>query len=349
MIANGSSSPVPVIDLEPFRLGDRLARSAVARAVDAASTEVGFCAVVGHGVAPDLVARMMSVTTAFFDQPAATKQRYVVADKQANRGYAAEGSEALSYSLGTASAPDLFEAFNVGREIGDSDVDDYIAVERHRFFHPNVWPDASIAGLAEMRSTWLEYWDAMEELGFTIMSAMAVALGLADDYFAPLLDRSISVMRAINYERRAAASDPLPGQMRMGAHSDYGSITILLADDVPGLQIRADDGAWTPVSPPAGGFLVNLGDLLSEWTNDRWRSTVHRVVPPPASANGVVRRRSIAWFQQPRYDAVIECLPTCRAAGEGAHHPAITSGDHLISKLMGPRLHRPSDPTPVIA
>ena len=123
----------------------------------------------------------------------------------------------------------------------------------------------------------------------------------------------------------------------MGAHSDYGCATILLADRVPGLQIRDDDGEFHDVLPPAGGFLVNLGDLLAEWTNDRWRATVHRVVPPGPDMAGDVRRRSIAWFHQPNHDAVIDVLPSCIDDAHPAKYPSTTSGEHLMAKLMGPR------------
>ena len=287
---------------------------------------------------------MLDVTSRYFDQPAEAKRGHVLADREANRGYAPEGSEALAYSLGeTDLAPDLFEAFNIGRELtAEQQADPYFATHRHDYFAANLWPEQP----ADMRAVWLAYWDAVEQLGLQIMSAAALALGLPDDHFVPSLDRSISVMRANNYQRRPGAPAPSDGQMRMGAHTDYGSITVLLADRVPGLQLRIGD-EWHDVLPPDGGFLVNIGDLLAEWTNDRWHSTLHRVVPPPAVADGPVRRRSIAWFQQPNWDAVIECLPACHDEANPARYRPVTSGEHLMAKLMGPRLLRPSEATPV--
>ena len=163
-----------------------------------------------------------------------------------------------------------------------------------------------------------------------------------------MTDRSISVMRANNYERRPGAPEPLPDQMRMGAHTDYGSITVLLADQVPGLQIRDDEGRWIDVMPPEDGFLVNIGDLLAEWTNDRWRSTLHRVVPPPYAGDGAARRTSIAWFQQPNWNALISCLSTCCGDGNPPRYKPVRSGDHLMAKLMGPRLLRPSEASPAV-
>lgn len=319
---------VPV-DLEPWFEGSRADGDRVAAAVDAACRETGFLAVRGHRVDLVLLDDMMQTCTAFFAQPLETKLRSRTDDLVGNRGYAPPESEALSYSLGVDSPPDLFEAFNAGppaapRGVGPEDA--------ARFFAPNVWPDQPTG----MRSVWERYWRACADLGDVLTDVFARALGLPDGWFRPLLSRQPSVIRANNYERRADAEPPRPGQMRMGAHSDYGSITILLADRVPGLQIRDDEGVWHDVLPPEDGFLVNLGDLLAEWTNDRWRSTVHRVVPPPAGA-GAARRRSIAWFQQPNHDAVIEVLDVCTSDDDPARYPPTTAGAHLVAKLMGPR------------
>jgi isopenicillin N synthase-like dioxygenase len=336
---------VTPVDLEPFRTGTAEDRRRTAELIDDACRHTGFLAVTGHGIPESLRQRMLDVTGAFFDRPLADKRRYESANKEGNRGYAAEGTEALSYSLGEASPPDLFEAFNIGREILDGADDPYVTAVRDTYFCPNIWPDEP----ADLRAVWLEYWDAVEQLGLTIMEAAALALGLPDEWFRDKIDRSISVMRAINYERRPGTPDPRPGQLRMGAHSDYGSITILLADDVPGLQVRDPDGGWSDVAIPAGGFIVNIGDLLAEWTNDRWRSTIHRVLPPPADESGSVRRRSVAWFQQPNWDAVIECIPTCVDDEHPARYRPVSSGEHLLAKLMGPRLHRPSASAPEVA
>ncbi|MEM8902508.1 MAG: 2-oxoglutarate and iron-dependent oxygenase domain-containing protein [Actinomycetota bacterium] len=325
---------VPV-DLTPWFAGDADDRRRVARLVDEACSTSGFLSVTGHGIDEGLIERMLEVTTAYFDLPLEEKLRHVAEDRAANRGYAAQGTEALSYSIGEESPPDLFEAFNIGREVVPEGVDEAAAAA---YMAPNVWPDRPEG----FRETWLAYWDAVEQLGLELVDVFAVALGQPDGWFRPFVDRSISVMRANNYERRAGAPDPLEGQLRMGAHSDYGSLTILLADRVPGLQLRGEDGSWHDVVPAPGAFLVNLGDLLAEWTNDRWRATMHRVVPPPSSVDGPVRRRSIAWFQQPNHDAVIEVLESCTSETDPPRYPVTTSGDHLMAKLMGPRELRSS-------
>jgi isopenicillin N synthase-like dioxygenase len=176
-----------------------------------------------------------------------------------------------------------------------------------------------------------------------MMDLFALALGLPDGYFAAFCGRAPHVMRCNNYQRHERMGDPLPGQMRMGAHSDYGSCTLLLADPVPGLQIVAPDGEWCDVLPASGAFLVNLGDLLAEWTNDRWSSTLHRVVPPPAGTTGAFRRRSIAFFYEANHDALVEVLPTCTSADNPPRYEPITAGAHLMAKLMGPRTLTRSD------
>ncbi len=334
---------VEPIDLGPFRHGDEHDRRAVASQFDRAARTSGFVSISGHDVDPTLMADMLDVTAAFFDLDIREKLAYFVDDRAANRGYAPEGSEALAYSLGEQDLPtDLFEAFNVGLELSETELaDSYFAARRDTLFAPNVWPSPPEA----FRDTWLAYLAAVDRVANEVMSVAAVALGMPADHFEAYLDKGPTVMRANNYQRRPDAPDPQPSQMRMGAHTDYGSITVLLADPVPGLQICDDGGRWHDVLPDTESLIVNVGDLLAEWSNDRWRSTLHRVVPPPASATDPVRRRSVAWFQQPNWDAVIECLPTCCDESNPARYAPVTSGEHLMAKLMGPRLLEPSKPS----
>ncbi|MEM7323264.1 MAG: 2-oxoglutarate and iron-dependent oxygenase domain-containing protein [Actinomycetota bacterium] len=322
------SVAVPV-DLSGWFTGDPTEMDRVAAEVDEACATSGFLSITGHQVPRELMDGMLAVSQAFFDLPTEEKLRYRLEDVAANRGYAPFESEALSYSLGLESEPDLFEAFNVGREVVPDGVSDDVA---RTYFSTNVWPDEP----AELRGIYLRYWDACEELGHVLCDVFARALGLPAGYFEPYLDRTPSVMRANNYQRRSG-HQPSNTQLRMGAHSDYGSLTILLADPVPGLQMRDRNGLFHDVIPQEGAFLVNLGDLLAEWTNDRWRSTIHRVVPPPVTEPGEARRRSVAWFQQPNHDAVIRVLDVCCDADNPPRYPETTSGEHLMAKLMGPR------------
>ena len=140
----------------------------------------------------------------------------------------------------------------------------------------------------------------MEDLAARIMRVFAVALKLPEDYFAGVIDRPVSALRALNYPHPTVP--PQPGQLRAGAHTDYGSLTILLPEAKSGgLQIFTPEQEWRPVPPVPGAFIINIGDLMALWTNDRWVSTLHRVVNPAPDAKGSTRRQSFAFFHQPNW------------------------------------------------
>ena len=327
---------VPTFDLARWRAGSAAERAALARDVDAACGGPGFMQVIGHGIAASVLDPMRAQADAFFALPTERKLELRPPHPGINRGYAPRGSEALAYSLGAAvPAPDLFEAFNLGPDTVPDDA--WYAAAPHHFFAPNLWP----AALPEFRPALNAYFDAAVAVGLTLTDVFAAALDLPERWFRPYVDRSTLTLRVNHYERRAGDPDPAPGQMRMGAHTDYGVVTVLYADAVPGLQILGPDGAFYDVIPRADALLVNLGDLTAQWTNDRWRSTLHRVVPPPA-ASGVARRRSVALFLDANYDARIECIASCCSPQRPARYAPLIAGEHLIAKILGPRTGMPS-------
>jgi isopenicillin N synthase-like dioxygenase len=327
---------VPTIDLAPWHTGVGDARRRVARAVDDALRHVGFMQIVGHRIPNAVIAAMRAETDAFFALPLARKLAVRPDDLTVNRGYAASGTEALPYSIGDAAPPDLFEAFNMGEDDVD-ETDPFYAAERHRMFAPNIWPD-DVAGL---RPALVAYFAEARRVALELSDVFAVSLGLDEGWFRPFVSRSTTTLRTINYERRHSEPDPLPDQQRMGAHTDYGMVTVLWADDTPGLQILGDDGDWHDVVPEDGALLVNLGDLTATWTNDRWRSTLHRVVPP--ESRGPARRRSTAFFFDADWDARVECVPTCTDSDHPPKYPPVLAGEHLMAKLMGPRTLQTSE------
>jgi isopenicillin N synthase-like dioxygenase len=307
---------VPVIDLG--------SAGAVAR-IDDACRSVGFLSVVGHDVDHGVINRMREATDAFFALPFEEKRRSRPSSPNINRGYAPQGSESLVYSLGVdAAPPDMFEAFNVGPS-------------------ENIWP----AQPPDFRDALVGYFETVRQLAHRMTHLFALALGLNEDFFESRTDHSTDTLRVNHYERRAGDPAPVAGQMRMGAHTDYGIVTLLHADAVPGLQIIGPDGGWHAVLPVAGSFLVNLGDLLAQWTNDRWRSTLHRVVPPIGPSAAAVRR-SVAFFHDGNHDALVECLPTCQSTDNPPRYPPVLAGEHLRAKLLGPRTLTPSDATSTV-
>jgi isopenicillin N synthase-like dioxygenase len=172
----------------------------------------------------------------------------------------------------------------------------------------------------------------MEGLAATLIRIFALALGMDEHFFDDKIDRHITNFSMLHYPPQH--EPPLPGQLRAGAHTDYGSLTIVKPDGAEGgLQVRAKDGSWLDVPHLPEAFVVNLGDLMAEWTNDRWVSTLHRVVNPPRAAGEGARRLSMAFFHQPNYDAVIQCLPTCAEPGRPPRYMKTTSGEHVWMKI----------------
>ena len=316
-------SRVPPVDISPFLNGTQADRDAVARRIDEACRDSGFLMVTGHGVSPELMAQYEQHLTAFFALPLDEKQRIGVT-RDSNRGYRGRDATALAHSRGDYTPPDLMERFTIGRT-GIPD-DDYHRARAHNHFQANRMPQTP--GFAE---TAIAYYAAMERLASDLMSVIARALALPDDYFEPFCNRHISHLVANYYpaQRQTAAA----GQFRAGAHTDFGALTLLYPARSPrGLQVQTLDGGWEDVVHLPGSFIVNIGDLMARWTNDRWVSTMHRVVPPVSAAGETDDRMSIAFFLQPNDDARITCLPTCTDAEHPVLYEAVTSGAHYQMK-----------------
>jgi len=326
--AGDGTFDVPVVDISGWRSGAPAAARAVAATVDNAARTVGFMQITGHGIPAETEAGLAAALDAFFALPMATKLGHRPSSTAINRGYSPPRSERLSHSLGIYSPADLFEAFNVGVEAGE-----YPGLGLpESYYAENIWPD-EVAGFRAGVQAWFA---AARRLAETMTEVFALALGLPAGYFDAFQSHSLDVLRMNNYLVPADVTLE-DDQAGMGAHTDYGIVTILWADRVPGLQILDTAGRWHDVLPAPGALLVNLGDLLARWTNDRWTSTMHRVVPPRDAAGHLVRRRSAAYFHDGDVDAVIACLPGCATAENPARYEPVTVADHLTAKLTGSR------------
>lgn len=323
---------VPTIDLTPYlepeaSAATSKARARVAAEIDQACREVGFLQVTGHGVADTTIKSLTGALDDFFGLPLEQKKAYR-RDPGANRGYAPPESESLSNSLGITPANmmnDFYEAFTVGSETswyGDRDLP-------AASYPDNTWPGAAPA----FRPAVEAYLSEVRDVSRVLLRACAEALGLDTGHFAALTGHSIDALKMNNYALPEGETEFAGELMGMGAHTDFGILTVLWADQVAGLQVLGDDGNWHDVMPADGALLVNLGDAMARWTNDRWRSTLHRVNPPVINGR-IMRRRSAAFFFDGNHDAVISPLPGT-AGEEEAHYPPVTVAAHIAAKVAG--------------
>jgi isopenicillin N synthase-like dioxygenase len=319
---------VPVIDISPYRGAEAAARRALAAEVDRICREIGFMVITGHGVDPDLIAAVEDVSRTFFDLPLEEKMQIVRPAPDVTRGYMPMKAEVLVRSRGGTAQGDLNESLMIG-PVDVTDAPYYTSPAAGRHFAKNLWPERP----SGLRQVYERYYRVMDALAIDLMRLFALALDLPERYFDSSVDRSISRLRVRNYP--APAETPEPGQLRAGAHSDYGSLTILKTEDRPGgLQVLGKDGAWLDVPHLPGCFVVNIGDMLARWTNDRWVSTLHRVVNPPPDRVAESRRQSVVFFQNPNYDAVVSCLPSCADGANQPKYPPTTAGGHLREKFL---------------
>jgi len=321
-----NNNVVPVIDISGFLEGDAAARRDVPRAVAQACENIGFFTIVGHGIDPKLIAAASGAARKFFDLPAAEKSRARSSDPKLSRGYRGIGNEGLAGTRADETPPDLKEVFHLGPP--DFPHDAYhLEPSAHAHFVDNVYP----ASPSEFRAAVTSYYRATEKLASDLMRIFALALNLPETFFADKIDKHISALRIINYPEQTRA--PLPGQLRAGAHSDYGTLTILLGENQPGsLEVKVRSGEWMSVHIPPDSFVINIGDLMMRWTNDKWVSTLHRVVNPPEPVAAKARRLSLVFFHHPNYDAEVACIPTCADAAHPARYPAVKAGPYRVDK-----------------
>ena len=336
------STSVPIIDFGPFDQPSGSAeKEKVVQEVREACENVGFLAVANHGVDPKIISEMWDQTRSFFDEEESVKVNGTEMTSDYPYGFIPFGGETLrsgrDQELGSKNdvAPaDLNESFAIGP--------DRPVLEGKYVLPPLKWPRHRNA--EQFREAWLAYYGAMEQLSSRLLRCFALSLNLEEYWFEDKIGNHRAALRALNYPDLAEEFRPAPGQMRASAHTDYGSLTILLQEASPGgLQVRPIHGTdkdtdpeegWVPCPVVPGTFVVNLGDLMRRWTNDRWASTLHRVVVPPVDKQGSARRQSIAFFHNINPETRVTAIPTTVPEGEQPLYDEITAHDFLLNKHM---------------
>ncbi len=271
--------------------------------------DLGFLTVSNTILTPERMDAVFAAYRAFFHLPEADKAPVDMARTGANRGWGRPGSEQVDPDAN----PDYKEVFDMGFALPPEDPQAHLAV-----YAPNLWPEAPEG----FRDTLQAYWQDALTVAHQILRALALALGRDGDYFATRFDRPMALLRGNYYPPRPDWA----GEKDFGiaAHTDYGCLTLLASDGVPGLEVQTKDGAWVPVAADPGTFIINFGEMLEMWTAGAVKATPHRV------RGSRDERISVPLFFNPNFDADV--------APPGAAAP-ILAGDHLSRRFAETYLH----------
>jgi isopenicillin N synthase-like dioxygenase len=304
---------IPLIDFERLQHADAALRSTEISKLDQACRDVGFFYLVNTSIDASEMAQLMGAAKTFFALPQSDKEAIDIKHSLNHRGYGKIGEEQLD----EISQADWKETFDMAL---DFPIDHVLAQTYPSMYGPNQYP--SKASIVEALQ---DYYVSAFNVSMVVLTSMAKALGLAEDFFTQCFKNHVTVLRMIHYP-------PRPDEAHnngAGAHTDYGCITLLLQDDIGGLQVKNRQGDWVDATPIKGSLVVNIGDLMQRWTNDQYVSTAHRVIAP---LNGV-HRYSFPFFVEPDYETRVECVETCHSADEPVKYAPILSGDWIQSRF----------------
>ncbi|MBK9339013.1 MAG: isopenicillin N synthase family oxygenase [Lewinellaceae bacterium] len=305
---------IPTVDLSSFVQGSTEERTAFVQALGKAFHEVGFVAVVNHGISKQLVDGFYEASKAFFALPEATKRQYEIAGMAGQRGYTSFGKEHAKQSQ----VADLKEFFQIGQE-----------VPADHPLKPEYPDNVSVAEAPDFARLGRALYQAFEKTGGQLLRAIAIHLNLTPDYFDQYITEGNSILRSIYYPpiTREPAS-----AIRAEQHEDINLITLLVGASAGGLQLLNSKNEWMPIMPEADEIVINVGDMLQRLTNNYLKSTTHRVVNPPRE-DWHLPRLSIPFFLHPVSAMRLDCLPACVTADNPLQYAPITAGQYLDERL----------------
>jgi isopenicillin N synthase-like dioxygenase len=308
-----NESAIPILSLRDFEGQKGLFTDALG----AAYREFGFVGVQDHGLDQALIDEAYEAFKAFFALPTEVKAKYHRPGIGGARGYTGYGTEhAKDHAV-----PDLKEFWHVGREIGTNN-------PCPNQLLPNVWPEE----VAHFKQAALKLYDRLDQIGRTMLSAMAIDLGLSANWFDHAIHYGNSILRPIHYPP-VDPSQAAAGAVRAAQHEDINLITLLIGSKEQGLEILTRSGDWIPVATLPGSIVVNVGDMLQRLTNHVYRSTTHRVINPPGQDMSR-SRYSVPFFLHPNPDFEIKTLPECITTDNPDRYPqSITAHGYLMERL----------------
>ncbi|KYG76782.1 isopenicillin N synthase family dioxygenase [Roseivirga echinicomitans] len=309
---------VPSLDLADFTSGNSAKKQAFVDALGQAYNNIGFVAIKNHGLSEAQTQKLYATIQKFFLMSDDIKQKYEVPELAGQRGYIGKGKE---HAKGRKTG-DLKEFYHVGQEVTDGDP---IKSE----YPDNIWPEE----LPEMEEIALEVYKTIEAAGIKMLQAIALYLGLPEHYFDNKVKNGNSILRPIHYFPIENPDEVPDDAVRAAEHGDINLITLLMGASADGLQVLRNDGKWIPITALPEQLVVNVGDMLSRHTNNKLKSTIHRVVNPPRALMKN-RRFSIPFFMHPRSDMDLTCLESCIDADHPKLYEDITAGEFLNERLI---------------
>ncbi len=308
---------VPSLDLSDFTQGTPEQKQNFVQQLGEAYQNIGFVAIRNHGLSDALTTKLYDTIERFFALPEAVKQQYENPELAGQRGYIGKGKE---HAKGRTTG-DLKEFYHVGQEVIPGDA-------RTAAYPENIFPKE----LPEMREVTLEAYRTLEKTGVEMLRAIALYLGLEENYFDDKVAKGNSILRPIHYFPIENPDEIPEDAVRAAEHGDINLITLLMGASADGLQVLRRDGAWIPITALPEQIVVNVGDMLDRLTNHKLKSTIHRVVNPPRELMGT-SRYSIPFFMHPRSEMDLSCLPTCVDAENPKRYEDITAGEFLNQRL----------------
>lgn len=305
---------IPVVDLADFTSGNPVLKQRFVNELGKAYEEVGFVAVKNHGVPDHLIADLYKYVQQFFSLPLEKKREYEIPDLAGQRGYTSFGKEHAKGS----DAPDLKEFFQYGQRAEGEE------------FVPEEYPEnVQVGEISAFNPTFQSAYRSFEESGKKLLQAIALYLGLDEFYFDSWVRNGNSILRAIHYP--PITNEP-KSAIRAEQHEDINLITLLVGASADGLQILTKQNEWVGVTSLPDQIVVNVGDMLQRLTNNKLRSTTHRVVNPPREL-WHTSRFSIPFFLHPKGNMSLACLESCIDDNNPKHYPDATAGEYLDERL----------------
>jgi isopenicillin N synthase-like dioxygenase len=305
---------IPSVDLKGFLSDDPKQKQEFVNAIGTAYEEIGFVSLKNHFLSDKLMEKLYQEVKAFFNLPEDIKKKYEREELAGQRGYVSFGKEHAKGS----SKGDLKEFWHFGQE-PDEDAN-----------LPETYPENIVVEeLPDFYSTGMKAYKALEDTGIYVLRALAIYIGLDEFYFDHWARNGNSILRPIHYP---PITEEPEGAVRAGAHGDINLITLLMGASTGGLQVKRKDGEWIDAKPDESDLVINVGDMLERHTNNKLRSTIHRVVNPPRE-EWDKPRYSIPFFMHPRSDMKLDCLEECVDEENPKQYENITAGAFLNQRL----------------